>query len=399
MDTVSLYIHIPFCKHRCGYCDFNTYAGLQRLIPAYVIAVEKEIAYLSHSAKEEITLKTIYFGGGTPSLLPENAVESILTRIKKHFNLLPNIEITIEANPGTVSKVYLRNIHRLGVNRISIGMQSADQGELKLLERQHSYTDVVRAVEWSRTAGITNINLDLIFGLPYQGLNSWLCAVDAALSLFPEHLSLYALTLEHGTPMKLKVETGILREPDQDLAADMYDAANERLADVGYIKYEISNWARIDNAGELNSCKHNLQYWRNLPYLGIGAGAHGFINHYRTVDISTPGAYIKRMGVKTEPINNHNLFPHTPATIELNSIDIDTEIGETMMMGLRLVLEGVSNKQFMQRFGISLSEKFGAQIDRLISLGLLEWDNTKDEILRLTKRGHLLGNQVFREFI
>jgi oxygen-independent coproporphyrinogen-3 oxidase len=399
MVANSLYIHIPFCKHRCGYCDFNTYAGLQRLIPAYSQAICAEIEYLSKSAIKQLDVHTIYFGGGTPSLVPENDLENILTIIGNIFNLLPAPEITIEANPGTVSKVYLKNIHNLGVNRISIGMQSADQNELTLLERQHSYSDVVRAVEWSRTAGIKNLSLDLIFGLPYQELKSWLTSLEAALSLQPEHLSLYALTLEHGTPMQHKVETGILPEPDPDVAADMYEAASERLEEVGYVQYEISNWARVNNSGELFLCKHNLQYWRNLPYLGVGAGAHGFINHYRTVDIPTPGAYIKKMNAKPERNKGRQLFPRTPATIEQNFIDKDIEIGETMMMGLRLVLEGISSQEFMQRFGISLREKFGAQIDRLISLGLLEWNSTQDEKLRLTQKGYLLGNQVFKEFI
>jgi oxygen-independent coproporphyrinogen-3 oxidase len=278
-------------------------------------------------------------------------------------------------------------------------MQSANPKELTQLERQHSYDDVISATEWSRVAGIKNLNLDLIFGLPDQTLKSWLTTLEAALSLQPEHLSLYALTLEHGTPMQHKVETGIMPEPDPDVAADMYDAASESLAEAGYVQYEISNWARVNNLGELYSCKHNLQYWRNLPYLGVGAGAHGFINHYRTVDVSTPGAYIKRMMDKCEHTKVRHAFPHTPATIELNPIDADTEIGETMMMGLRLILEGVSSQEFAQRFGTSLQELFGTQIDRLISFGLLEWVGAQDERLRLTQKGYLLGNQVFREFI
>jgi oxygen-independent coproporphyrinogen-3 oxidase len=199
--------------------------------------------------------------------------------------------------------------------------------------------------------------------------------------------------------MQHKVETGVLPEADPDVAADMYDAASERLQGAGYIQYEISNWARLNNAGDLFSCQHNLQYWRNLSYLGVGAGAHGFINHYRTVNISTPGAYIKRMKNNPERSRVRHVFPRTPATIELNPIDTDNKIGETMMMGLRLVLEGVSNQEFVQRFGTSLQERFGNQINRLISFGLLEWAGAKEERLRLTQKGRLLGNQVFREFI
>ena len=395
----SLYIHIPFCIHRCGYCDFNTYAGLQRLIPAYSHAVCAELQYLSQSVTERLPIHTIYFGGGTPSLLGANELGNVLKIVDNYFDLLPSPEITLEANPGTVSEQYLIQVHNLGVNRISLGMQSADQNELKLLERQHTYEDVIRAVKWSRKAGLNNLNLDLIFGLPYQSLKSWINSLDAALTLQPEHLSLYALTLEHGIPMQHKVETGILPEPDPDIAADMYEAASERLEKAGYIQYEISNWALLNASGEQYSCQHNLQYWRNLPYIGVGAGAHGFINHYRTVDVATPGAYIRKLGNKFTTPEGEDGFPHTPATIQMNYIDADTEIGETMMMGLRLVLEGVSNQEFQQRFAASLEDRFGIQIERLISLGLLEWAEKQGVRLRLTNKGHLLGNQVFKEFI
>jgi oxygen-independent coproporphyrinogen-3 oxidase len=372
MVFTSLYIHIPFCIHRCGYCDFNTYAGIQEMIPTYSQAVCEEIEYLYQTASQHLPIHTIYFGGGTPSLVPD---------------------------PGTVSENYLKNVHGLGINRISFGMQSAIQHELTLLERQHSYEDVVRAIEGSRNAGISNLNLDLIFGLPGQEMNSWLISLEAALSLHPEHLSLYALTLEHGTPMQHKVESGALAEPDPDTAADMYEAASEMLSTAGFVQYEISNWARVNESGELYSCKHNLQYWRNLPYLGVGAGAHGFMDHYRTVDVSTPGAYIRRMGNKPELARVSHKFPYTPATIHMNPIDKDTEIGETMMMGLRLVMEGVSGREFQLRFGMSLQQRFGEQIDRLIALDLLEWNREKNDRLRLTPRGRLLGNQVFKEFI
>jgi oxygen-independent coproporphyrinogen-3 oxidase len=369
------------------------------MIPAYSQTVCEEIEYITHSVMGILPIHTIYFGGGTPSLVPETKLGDILTTIKNHFQLSPNPEITLEANPGTVSKEYFEIIHNLGVNRISLGMQSANQNELTLLERQHSYEDVVNAVDWARAAGINNLNLDLIFGLPDQELKSWLTSLKAALSLNPEHLSLYALTLEHGTPMQKQVQAGTLAEPDPDIAADMYEAADEILSKAGYVQYEISNWARVNNQGELLTCKHNQQYWRNLPYLGVGAGAHGFINHYRTVNVMTPSAYINRMRNMPEHPGGINPFPRTPATMQMHTIDINTEIGETMMMALRLIMEGVSNVEFQQRFGISLQERFGTQIERLISIGLLEWNNFREERLRLTQKGRLLGNQVFMEFI
>jgi oxygen-independent coproporphyrinogen-3 oxidase len=295
MSPVSVYIHVPFCIHRCGYCDFNTFAGLEALIPAYSSAVCREIELLASKIRERLPIHTIYFGGGTPSLLPTNELGEIFAALDKHFQLLPSLEISLEANPGTVSKEYLQQLHSLGVNRLSLGMQSSNQVELTLLERQHSFKDIIRAVEWSRSSGITNLNLDLIFGLPYQGLKSWMANVEAALFLEPEHLSLYSLTLEQGTPMHHKIQSGLLPEPDPDLAADMYEAASSRLADEGYIQYEISNWARVDENGDSYTCKHNLQYWRTLPYLGIGAGAHGFINHQRTVNISTQLMTIQKL--------------------------------------------------------------------------------------------------------
>ncbi|HSB65325.1 MAG TPA: radical SAM family heme chaperone HemW, partial [Anaerolineales bacterium] len=306
---------------------------------------------------------------------------------------------TMEANPGTITADNLTRIVEVGINRISLGMQSAHPDELALLERRHNFFDVVNAVEWARAAGINNLNLDLIFGLPGQEVDVWMASLDAAISLKPEHLSLYALSLEHGTPLQHKVEGGTLVEPDADLAADMYEASRERLRKEGYTHYEISNWAR-EEAGEKNyACKHNLQYWRTLPYIGVGAGAHGFCNQYRTVNVAHPAAYIKKFRDYSKLLVIKSKYPSTPATIQANLIDQNTEIGEMMMMGLRLVQEGISNQEFMQRFGLSLQEIFGKQIDRLIGFGLLEWYRTINDNLRLTGRGQLLGNQVFSAFI
>src|SRR4030043_1175384 len=288
MQLVSIYIHIPFCIHRCGYCDFNTYAGLEGLIPSYAQAVCNEITYLSSLSNDPILVGTIYFGGGTPSLLPIRDLENILSSIQNHFNLDEPIEISLEANPGTVSKKFLQEINSLGVNRLSLGMQSSNQDELDLLERQHRYVDIINAVEWARATGLKNVNLDLIFGLPEQSVETWMVNLESALSLNPEHLSLYALTIEVNTPIYRKVKTGIFPEPDQDVVADMYESASERLADAGFVQYEISNWALCDKSGGLYACEHNLQYWRNLPYLGLGAGAHGFIKHQRTINILNP---------------------------------------------------------------------------------------------------------------
>lgn len=282
MTPYSIYLHIPFCTHRCGYCDFNTYAGLESLMPAYTRALCAEIELAGQAAGElppagrSSPAHTIFFGGGTPSLLPSGQVERILDALERSFDLQPGCEISMEANPGTLSQEYLHDLRRIGVNRLSLGVQSAHPGELRLLERIHDYGDVTRSVSWARQAGFDNLNLDLIFGLPEQTLETWQRTLELALGLAPEHLSMYALTLEHGTPFGAWARRGLLSTPDPDLAADMYEWASDQLAQAGYQQYEISNWARCDSAGNLLACRHNLQYWRNLPYLGLGAGAHGY---------------------------------------------------------------------------------------------------------------------------
>jgi oxygen-independent coproporphyrinogen-3 oxidase len=399
MTCVSLYIHVPFCIHRCGYCDFNTYAGLQGLIPAYSQAVCRELEFVSAYRVEKYPIHTVYFGGGTPSLLYPELLAGILRIIKEKFDLSPSAEISLEANPGTLSLEYLAQIRKLGVNRLSLGMQSAQPHELRLLERQHSYEDVIQAVGWARKAGFENLNLDLIFGLPNQELSSWQASLEAALALQPDHLSLYSLTLEHGTPLQHQVSNGTLPLPDTDLAADMYEIGRERLKHAGFAHYEISNWAKDGDNGEVYLCKHNLQYWYTLPYIGIGAGAHSFIDHYRSVNISSPKAYIKRINHTRGWISARDQTFRSPAIVETSFIDREEEMGEAMMMGLRLVQVGVSNQEFTKRYGISLQDKFGPQINRLVTSGLLEWVGPLADQLRLTMRGQLLGNRVFCEFI
>jgi oxygen-independent coproporphyrinogen III oxidase len=390
----SIYLHIPFCRHRCSYCDFNTYAGMADLIPVFTQALCREIQLLAESATVTLPVRTIFFGGGTPSLMPFSELEQVFSFLRHYFDLLPGAEITLEANPGTVSLSYLAGLVRLGVNRLSLGMQSAIPAELRLLEREHEFSEVVQAVAWARRAGFENLNLDLIFGLPFQTLPTWQETLDNALALQPDHFSLYALTLEHGTPMQHQVEQNLLPAPDPDLAADMYEFAAERLDQAGYFQYEISNWARLNRGGGSMVCRHNLQYWRNQPYLGFGAGAHGYAGAVRTANVLAPSVYVQRCLE-----GDVQVFPCTPATAEAIQVERSAEIAETMMMGLRLVQEGVSNRAFQERFGQSLEEVFGEAIKRLQNLGLLEWAGSNGDILRLSPQGHLLGNQVFMEFV
>jgi oxygen-independent coproporphyrinogen-3 oxidase len=392
MEAYSLYIHIPFCRSRCGYCDFNTYAGMEHYINAYVEALCKEIEGVSKSICEAIPVHTIYFGGGTPSLIPAFQLAKILDLIHKNFHICGDLETSLEANPGTVSLPYLKDLYALGINRISLGMQSAIPEELKLLERRHNTIDVISAVKWARQAGFENINLDLIFGLPGQSMEAWRNSIEIALQIDPEHLSLYALTIEPGTPLHRWVNRGLVDDADADLAADMYEWAGERLESAGYGQYEISNWARRTK-DEWLMCRHNLQYWRNLPYLGFGAGAHGYASSLRVANVLSIVEYINKC-----KIEKNGEFPRSPATLSEELIDQKNEIAETMMMGLRLTSEGISAEKFEIRFGKTLMSVYPKEIDELIDWGLLEWVGER-EALRITKKGRILGNQVFVRFI
>jgi oxygen-independent coproporphyrinogen-3 oxidase len=397
MELTSIYLHIPFCKQRCAYCDFNTYAGLESVIPAYVQALCREAEYAAQASANKLPIHTIFFGGGTPSMLPLSGIEQIITTIGDEFLVQSDAEITLEANPGTLSLEFLRGLISMGINRISIGMQSALEKELRLLGRIHTFGEVIQCVEWARLAGFDNLNLDLIYGLPFQSIDDWSGSMGSALGLQPEHFSLYALTLEEETPMAQWVKQGLLAEQDADLAADMYELAGARLEKAGYESYEISNWASYDHAGRSYACRHNLQYWRGKPYLGFGAGAHGYANHTRTVNVLTPMAYIQKMGSDIDPRICD--FPVSPAASEYTILSPQEEMGEYMMMGLRLTQEGVADKDFTERFGQSLVQSYDSKIQRFIKLGLLEWVDESNRRLRLTIKGRLLGNQVFCEFI
>ncbi len=414
MELYSIYLHIPFCIHRCCYCDFNTYAGREAEIPEYCGAVCSEMQQVAEASGEGIPVHTIYLGGGTPSLIPLEQHRKIIDTVYSRYSLIPDAEISLEANPGTVSKDYLIGLHEIGYNRISFGMQSANPELLKVLERQHSPVDVIRAVEWARLAGFDQINLDLIFGLPGQSVAQWQESVEFAIRLRVEHLSLYGLTIEPETPIYRWIDQGLVTSPDVDLAADMYEWASDRLLDAGFIQYEISNWARPGKDGTLLACRHNLQYWYNRPYLGFGAGAHGYIVHMPKNNMSAlyqnASDPISR-GLRTENVlrireyinavarNEKKSFPQSTANRSVTLIDGFSEMQETMMVGLRLTRDGVSTRDFEDRFGQSMLAVFGSEISGTINKGLLEWAGNYHDILRLTKRGRLLGNQVFMEFV
>jgi len=390
-EQTSIYIHIPFCEKRCSYCDFNTYAGFNHLIPKYIDAIQSEIKIYGEVLGEHTPIKTIFFGGGTPSLLKNIQFEGILNLLFKTFNCSETQEISLEANPGTVDLNYLFDLRKVGFNRISFGVQS-DQGKfLELMGRIHDHNGSIQAINFARKARFENINIDLIYGLPDQTLKEWEQTLNAILSLQPQHLSLYALGVEENTPLWSWIADGKVNSPDDDLTVSMYELAAELLESQGFYGYEISNFGKKDGDKDYQ-CIHNLQYWRNKPYIGIGAGAHGFINKYRTENLKTIPQYIKSLQ------KNHigsNQF--SPAIEKLTSIDEFTEMQETMMVGLRLLDEGVSIPQFMERFNKSPVDVFASEIEYLLENELIKISS--DEVITIPKEKIMVSNLVFQKFV
>lgn len=394
MSNVSIYVHVPFCKHRCAYCDFNTYAGQEALIPAYVDALTQEIEFVAHRRSAGLLVGSVFFGGGTPSLLEPRQFDAILKTLRRAFDFTPDAEITIEANPGTVTLDKLRRLRASGINRVSYGVQSANAEELRLLERAHDFFDVIQAVSDARKAGFSNLNLDLIYGLPEQTPATWQRTLARVVNLRPEHISAYALTLEHGTPFGSWSNRGWMPIPDPDIAAEMYEYAEEYLDASGYAHYEISNWAKSNS--EL-FCRHNLQYWRSLPYLGFGAGAHGYANGYRYSNVLRVKTYIERMTGGNTRDKSYE-FPLSPAAVNQRKQTVREDISDYMINNLRLTETGVADADFKSRFGRGLLEVFPREIEGLLRNGLLEYLPAR-AAYRLSKRGRLLGNRVFVQFV
>jgi len=398
MTAYALYLHVPFCRQRCSYCDFNTYTSLGDLKGAYVSALATEIAQVGAQAATagdpRPIVRTVFFGGGTPSLLSPEQLESILGAARAAFALEEAAEITLEANPGTVSRDYLSAIRALGINRISYGVQSALPGELALLGREHDFATAVDAVAMARAAGFDNLNLDLIYGLPGQSVADWAQTLDAILALaaaepIVAHISLYCLTIEPGTPMQRWLHNGAILAPDPDVAADQYELACERLAAAGYGHYEISNWARPGR-----ECRHNVVYWRNEPYLGLGAGAHGMAGGYRYQVVRQPRAYVRRMGAASEQTDRP--FPLSSAVADNHKVSREEAMSDTAITQLRLLDEGLDLPTFATRFGRAFDDVYANEVRRLEDFGLLQRRNGH---LLLTDRGRFLSNRVFVEFV
>jgi len=392
--SVSLYLHIPFCRSKCAYCDFNSYAGLESLIEPYVGALIAEMG-LWQEPGQDMSVATVFLGGGTPSLLPLQAVGRIVTALRQRFRLAADAEFSCEANPGTVDLPYLQRLRSLGVNRLSLGVQSFHDDELATLGRIHTAAQAREAYHTARQAGFDNVNLDLIYGLPHQPMTAWQHTVREAIALRPDHLSLYALSLEEGTPLADAVAHGRLPPPDADLAADMYLWAEDALAAAGYQHYEISNWALPGR-----QCRHNLAYWLNEPYLGLGAGAHSCFGGFRFANVKDPHRYIPLVeeSAKGDGRLAEGLAPFLAGLGHIASVEQTTAaraMTETVVLGLRLV-EGLPLEEFRRRFGQELMSAYGPQVEELEVLGLLE---RGDGCLRLTTRGRLLGNEAFVRFL
>jgi oxygen-independent coproporphyrinogen III oxidase len=372
---IALYVHVPFCRRKCLYCSFVSYAGCEKFIPSYLEALEKELAAKASGER----IKSIYFGGGTPSLLSADSIGGLLSVIKKLYNVDKDAEISMEANPGTINEVYLAAVRKLGVNRLSLGVQSFDDRELTLLGRIHTAAQARDAVRFARSAGFDNLNLDLIYGLPGQTLNKWRHSLEDALTLQPEHLSLYALTLEEDSPMQTLIDEGKLPDIDADLSADQYELSEDLLASQGYRHYEISNWAKSGK-----ECRHNLVYWQNLPYLGVGAAAHSCLNGHRLANTGSLQKYIAEYSGNglSRPEQNEEINP-------------ELELAESVILGLRLD-EGIDTAYLQKRFGVDVLAHYRPQVAEMASVGLLERSEGR---LRLTRRGRLLSNEVFWRFL
>ena len=375
-DKAELYIHIPFCVRKCLYCDFLSFPADDAVKEKYVDALCEEIMCIGEE-RCKASLSSVFIGGGTPSILPGRDIERIMKCITDSFKLDEDAEITIECNPGTVDDEKLHIYRDCGINRISFGLQSADDGELKRLGRIHSYGDFVESYSKAVSAGFTNINVDLMSDIPGQTLSSWentlrkVCSLEPA----PVHISAYSLIVEEGTPFWDMQEEGKLDIPEEDTDREMYHMTSRILSEYGYARYEISNYAQPGY-----ECRHNVGYWTGIPYYGAGLDAASYYDHARYVNTDDMDSYLR------DPAACHFL------TERLGTDDL---MSEFMILGLRMT-KGVSFAEFQSRFGISLKEKYGHQAEGFIKDGLLE---EKGDFLRLTDRGLDLANVVMRSFI
>ena len=390
MAGLGLYLHIPFCQTKCAYCDFAVVIGRDRRQTDYVGALTAEIVGWG-KALGRPSVETLYLGGGTPSVLAPGQVAALIEACRAAFDVEPAAEVSLEVNPGTVDREALRELRAAGVTRLSLGVQVFEDAQLRELGRRHTADDARRAVEDARGAGFDNLSLDLIYGLPGQDLASWRQSLAEAIALAPEHISAYGLTIEPATEFGRRLRRGTLAPVDQDLAAEMHEAADEALGTAGYCRYEIANFARPGF-----ECRHNLLYWRNRPFLGLGMGAHSstvvarFANHRRL------NAYLAGLVGWEGPTFVSAGVPQIGGPIAwVEPLARETQLAETAILALRLA-EGLDLADFANRFGERADERWAGTIAELQALGLVR---VEAGALRPSARGRLLGDEVFTRFL
>ena len=385
----GIYIHIPFCKSRCSYCDFATDVfKTEEIVERYVNALIKEITSCElritnqsriENQKSKIEIDTIYFGGGTPSLLQPKQLGKILDEVYKKFSVSENSEITMEMNPATVTIETLKNYKSLGVNRASFGAQTFDDTELKRLGRRHTASDVRETIEFLRNADFQNVSFDLIAGLPRQTLKDWERNLNEALKLNPEHISLYLLEIHEGTPLAEQIRSERQPLPDEDLAGEMYLLMLEKLSEKNYEQYEISNFSQTGFES-----RHNSKYWKFAPYFSFGVSAHSFDGeNARWSNDRDTFSYVKKIESGESPI------------IEKIELDEDARRAEYAFLKLRLN-EGIDLQEYENKFGVDLANEFAKDLARLTESGLIE---LTEKNLRLTRKGMIYSNEVFSIFV
>jgi oxygen-independent coproporphyrinogen-3 oxidase len=366
----GLYIHIPFCLRKCGYCDFYSVTSVSR-IPDFLKALFKEMEMVRDQFGP---FDTVYLGGGTPSVLSVSQLRDVLTKVQENFTLLPDTEITVEVNPGDLDPVFLKQIHTMGVNRINIGVQSFDQSVLDFLGRRHSVEQAVAGTEASREAGFENVGIDLIYGVPGQTMDPWLKTLEQALRFIPEHLSCYQLTVEERTPLGRRCKAGEVTPPGEDLQYEFFMKTSEFLEDAGYIHYEVSNFAK----GMRFASRHNQKYWDHTPYLGLGPAAHSFRNNQRWWNYRSLDQYIAVVNRGRPPVEGTE-------TLSMEQLRL-----EALYLGMR-TKKGIQLQEFGDRYHCNLVSEKSSMLTRLQEENLV---SIQGGYLRPTRAGFALADSL-----
>ncbi len=377
--TATIYLHVPFCLSKCGYCSFNSYPSKGFDLRRYLNALLHEAENMAcHPWSKEHIFSSLYIGGGTPTMYEGEYLAALVEQCRKLYKFNDVPEISVEANPNTLTDEKLKVLTNAGVNRLSIGIQSFSDTILKCIGRTHSAAEGAEAVKMARDVGFKNISLDLIYGLPGQDEEIWLETLNQALELQPDHFSFYELMVEEGTRVADEIVKGILQLPDEDVVLIMQERAESMLEKHGYIRYEISNYAKPGK-----ECRHNIHYWENRSYIGLGAGAVSSLSGVRYNNISNPGTYYDMV--------LHSRLPYKDA----ECLSREAHFRETVIMGLRMI-NGISLREIEERFGITLVQYYGNVLERLLDTGLVTID---DGSLRLTQKGLPVANQVLAELV